>query len=80
MKSLAVGAIRRYQRWLSPLLAPSCRFQPTCSAYAIDAVETHGLVRGGLMTVWRLLRCNPFNDGGYDPAPPQARRLGRPAR
>ncbi|HLW48050.1 MAG TPA: membrane protein insertion efficiency factor YidD [bacterium] len=65
-----VGAIRWYQRWISPHLAPSCRFFPSCSEYATGAVEGHGLLRGGWLAVRRLLRCHPFHPGGYDPVPP----------
>jgi len=61
--------IRAYQLTLSPLLGRCCRFQPTCSHYGLEAVRRHGLVRGGLLTVWRVLRCNPFCRGGFDPVP-----------
>lgn len=61
---------RVYQATLSPLIGRQCRFVPTCSRYFIEAVETHGAVRGGLMGLWRILRCNPFCRGGYDPVPP----------
>lgn len=69
MKRLALAAIRFYQRNISPGLPPSCRFQPTCSDYAIAAIESRGVLRGVPMAAWRILRCNPLNDGGYDPAP-----------
>jgi len=68
-RTVGVGAIRWYQRWVSPYLAPSCRFVPTCSEYAAGAIEHYGLVRGGLLAVRRLLRCHPFHSGGYDPVP-----------
>lgn len=64
-----VGAIRLYQRFLSPLLPPSCRFTPSCSKYTVEAIQRYGAVRGGLMGAWRILRCNPFGKGGYDPVP-----------
>ena len=67
MKKAFVFLIKLYQKYLSPLKKPCCRFYPTCSAYAIEAIEKKGLIRGGLMSVWRVLRCNPFNKGGYDP-------------
>lgn len=74
MKRRLIAAIRWYQRRLSPGLPPSCRFQPTCSHYAIDAIEARGVVRGTCMAIWRVLRCNPLNDGGLDPvAPPSSR-------
>ena len=69
MKRIALAAIRFYQRHVSPGLSPACRFQPTCSQYAHDAVETYGAVRGAAMAAWRILRCNPLNNGGFDPVP-----------
>jgi len=68
-----VGAIRAYQRTLSPLLGRRCRFHPPCSAYAIEAVEKKGVWRGLLLAGWRILRCNPFTPGGYDPVEPEER-------
>jgi putative membrane protein insertion efficiency factor len=59
--------IRAYQLLISPLFPPVCRFTPTCSQYAIDAIKCHGPVRGFFMALWRILRCHPFSDGGYDP-------------
>jgi uncharacterized protein len=71
-----LGLIRFYQRWLSPLKRrPSCRFVPTCSEYAREAIERHGALRGGLRSVWRLLRCQPLCRGGYDPVDPDHRHL-----
>lgn len=64
-----VGAIRAYQRLLSPLLGRNCRYLPTCSQFAAEAIEVHGLARGGPMAVRRLGRCHPFREGGYDPVP-----------
>lgn len=61
--------IRGYQRFLSPLLPRSCRFFPTCSAYALQAVDRHGAPKGLMLGVLRILRCHPFHDGGYDPVP-----------
>ncbi len=69
MKALSLSFIRFYQRRISGSLPPGCRFQPTCSCYGYEAIERHGVVRGWLMTLWRLVRCNPFNRGGYDPVP-----------
>jgi uncharacterized protein len=69
MKGAALGLIRVYQRRISPALPAGCRFQPTCSHYGYEAIERHGLFKGSLMTVWRLVRCNPFSSGGYDPVP-----------
>lgn len=67
MKSFALLIVRLYQRWVSPSLPPSCRYVPTCSDYAMEAIERYGALRGGLMAAWRLLRCHPFVKGGYDP-------------
>ncbi|HDI58926.1 MAG TPA: membrane protein insertion efficiency factor YidD [Desulfobacteraceae bacterium] len=69
MSSLAKILIRAYQLLVSPVLPPSCRFTPTCSQYAYEAVSRYGAVRGGLMAFKRLLRCHPFHPGGYDPVP-----------
>lgn len=67
MRRLALAAIRGYQRWLSPALPSACRFQPTCSEYGYQAIEKYGIIKGGRMTIGRILRCNPFFPGGYDP-------------
>jgi hypothetical protein len=61
--------IAGYQRWISPLLGQRCRFHPSCSAYAQEAIGAHGLVRGGWLALRRLGRCQPFHRGGYDPVP-----------
>lgn len=66
-----------YRRWISPALPARCRFYPSCSAYALEAITTHGALRGTRLAVWRLLRCHPFHPGGYDPVPAPDRR--RPA-
>nr|WP_231974426.1 membrane protein insertion efficiency factor YidD [Pseudonocardia sp. HH130630-07] len=73
--------MRWYQVWISPNLLPSCRFHPSCSAYAVEALSVHGLVRGLALTAWRLLRCGPWHPGGWDPVPPPRppMRPGRPA-
>ncbi len=63
--------LRFYRNHISPHLPPMCRYYPTCSRYAIEAIETHGALRGGLLALWRLLRCNPLSPGGYDPVPPK---------
>ena len=67
---LLIGAVRAYQRWISPVRPPSCRFTPTCSAYAVTAIERHGALRGSWLAARRLLRCGPWHPGGHDPVPP----------
>ncbi|MBC8406659.1 MAG: membrane protein insertion efficiency factor YidD [Planctomycetes bacterium] len=69
MKRILISWIRGYQRRISPLWGPRCRFHPTCSHYAVEALEKHGLLKGVLLAIWRLLRCQPFSKGGYDPVP-----------
>ncbi|HPS52029.1 MAG TPA: membrane protein insertion efficiency factor YidD [Phycisphaerae bacterium] len=64
-----IFVVRMYQATLSPFLGRQCRFQPTCSNYFIEAVQTHGSIRGSLLGLWRILRCNPLSKGGYDPVP-----------
>jgi len=71
MKKLLLGFIRFYQRHISPSLPPMCRYTPTCSCYAIQAIERFGAIKGGFLAVKRILRCNPFFKGGYDPVPPK---------
>ena len=66
-----IGAIRWYQRFISPLLGHNCRFVPTCSQYAIQALQVQGALKGTLLSVWRILRCNPWGGSGYDPVPPK---------
>lgn len=72
---LLIGLVRGYRLLLSPWLGSVCRFTPTCSAYALVALERHGARRGGALTVARLLRCHPWCAGGHDPVPEQPRRL-----
>ncbi len=69
MKRAVLAPIRAYRRWISPSRLRCCRYEPTCSAYALDAVERFGTARGLLLAAWRLLRCNPFSHGGFDPVP-----------
>ncbi|ABB39192.1 protein of unknown function DUF37 [Oleidesulfovibrio alaskensis G20] len=69
LRKIAILPIRFYQRFISPLFPPSCRFVPTCSAYAAEAVLRHGIIKGGFLALRRILRCNPLCAGGYDPVP-----------
>lgn len=72
--------IRGYQTVISPMRGPTCRFYPSCSAYAVTALRTHGALRGTAMAVWRLLRCNPWNPGGVDHVPPRQKNSARTPR
>jgi len=71
MKQAALLLIGLYRKFISPALPPSCRFHPSCSEYAYEAVETHGLLKGLALSAKRLLKCHPYNPGGYDPVPPK---------
>jgi len=70
VRQVLIGALRFYKKFISPLLPPRCRFAPTCSVYAMEAIEIHGALRGSYYAVRRLLKCHPFHPGGYDPVPP----------
>ncbi len=72
MKTLLIGLVRAYRMFISPWLLPSCRYRPTCSAYAIEAIERFGAWQGGWLALRRILRCHPFHPGGYDPVPEKA--------
>ncbi len=69
MKQVVLAIIRFYQKFISPLFPPSCRFTPTCSHYTYEAIEKYGVVKGGWLGIKRISRCHPFNPGGYDPVP-----------
>ena len=69
LKRSMMGAIRFYKKGISPLLPPSCRFEPSCSTYALEAIDRYGPLKGGWLAARRLLRCQPFCRGGYDPVP-----------
>lgn len=75
IQRLLMGVVRGYRLLLSPWLGSSCRFEPTCSAYALQALEQHGAAMGSYLTLRRLVRCGPWCQGGHDPVPPQASRL-----
>jgi len=73
LRALVIGLVRLYQRTVSRVLPPTCRFHPSCSAYMIEAIERHGLLKGVGLGLWRILRCNPFTPGGLDPVPGSSR-------
>ena len=70
-RRMALLPIRAYQRLVSPALPRRCKYHPTCSAYAVQAIQSYGILRGAVLAAWRLLRCNPFSRGGYDPVSAQ---------
>ncbi len=69
MKRVLIYLIKLYQKYLSPMKRTCCPYFPTCSQYGVEAIEKYGTLKGGLLAVWRILRCNPFSKGGYDPVP-----------
>lgn len=70
MKKIFIGLIKFYRKYISGLkTVPTCKYIPTCSEYGLQAIEKYGALKGGLLTIWRILRCNPFSKGGYDPVP-----------
>lgn len=71
MRSLFIGLVKGYQYLVSPILGPSCRFHPTCSNYAIGSLSEYGVLKGGYLSVRRIIKCHPLNEGGYDPVPPK---------
>ena len=80
MKHVMIWLIGLYRKFISPIKPPCCRFTPTCSAYAIEAFQKRGFFVGFALTVWRILRCNPFSKGGYDPVPEKKARVKRNQR
>jgi putative membrane protein insertion efficiency factor len=76
VRLLLAGLVGLYRRLISPLLGPACRYQPTCSRYAREALLRHGALKGTVLAAWRLMRCHPFSAGGIDPVPPARRRAG----
>jgi putative membrane protein insertion efficiency factor len=80
LSALLIAPIRLYQRWISPAFAPRCRYYPTCSAYAVQAIRELGPIRGSILASWRLLRCNPFSPGGVDELSDRRLFRGTPTR
>jgi putative membrane protein insertion efficiency factor len=74
MKHIFMAVIRFYQKFLSPLKPPSCRFYPTCSHYGLEAIRVHGAAKGGWLTIKRILKCHPFHPGGFDPVPEKKKK------
>ena len=74
MKFIGIFLVKLYQKFISPLKPPCCRFRPTCSQYAIEAFREWGFIAGLALTIWRILRCNPFSKGGDDPVPKRPRK------
>ncbi|HIR03789.1 MAG: membrane protein insertion efficiency factor YidD [Acutalibacteraceae bacterium] len=75
MKRPLIWLIKFYKKAISPHTRPSCKYYPTCSQYGLEAIERFGALKGGCMTIWRILRCNPFSKGGYDPVPEKKKGL-----
>jgi putative membrane protein insertion efficiency factor len=73
VKFILLPLLRGYKKYISPHLGNNCRFMPTCSEYAMEAIEVHGSFKGLLLALWRIARCNPFGKAGYDPPPPKGR-------
>ena len=69
MKKILIFLIKFYRKYISPLKRTKCQYIPTCSEYGLEAIEKHGALKGSLLAIWRILRCNPFSSGGYDPVP-----------
>ena len=69
MKKLLIYIIKFYRKYISPMKSTKCPYIPTCSEYGLEAISKYGVLKGGCLTVWRILRCNPFSKGGYDPVP-----------
>ena len=80
MKRLLIGLVKAYRMLLSPWLGQACRFEPTCSVYAIEALEQHGATTGSYLTLRRIARCQPWCQGGHDPVPPKARQSTSPSK
>ncbi|MFR8010190.1 MAG: membrane protein insertion efficiency factor YidD [Clostridia bacterium] len=75
MKTILLALIRFYRKYISPRKPSVCKYYPTCSTYALEAVERFGFLKGGALAIWRILRCNPLSRGGYDPVPEETHKL-----
>lgn len=73
IKKIFIFPIRIYQKFISPMLGAKCRYYPTCSEYTVQAIETHGVIKGIVLGAYRIIRCNPWSKGGYDPVPPKGK-------
>ena len=80
LRAVYLAPVRVYQRLLSPVLGERCKYHPSCSRYAVQAVESHGVLRGTVLALWRVLRCNPWSKGGLDPVEEQTLFAPRPTR
>ncbi|MCU7557231.1 membrane protein insertion efficiency factor YidD [Macrococcus capreoli] len=74
MKHILIACIKFYRNYISPMTPPTCRFQPTCSQYGLEAIEKHGAIKGSYLTIVRILKCHPFHPGGYDPVPDKKKK------
>ena len=74
MKKILMSIIKIYQKAISPLMPPSCRFHPTCSSYGLEAIETHGALKGSWLSIRRISKCHPFHEGGFDPVPEKVKK------
>ena len=80
MKKVLLALIKFYRSAISPHTAPHCKYIPTCSQYGLEAIERFGAFKGLALTIWRILRCNPFSKGGYDPVPEKHKKTGKPKK
>ncbi|MCQ2517008.1 MAG: membrane protein insertion efficiency factor YidD [Saccharofermentans sp.] len=72
LKKVLIKLVKVYQKYISPAIGPHCKYRPTCSEYMIECLETYGVIKGLPRGIWRILRCNPFSKGGYDPVRPRS--------
>ncbi|MBZ4683857.1 MAG: uncharacterized protein PWP46_723 [Fusobacteriaceae bacterium] len=77
MKKILIFLIKIYQKLISPILGNNCKYYPSCSNYSIEAIKEHGIIKGSILSIWRILRCNPWSHGGYDPVPKKNKKGGK---